>query len=364
MINQNQSKFSKFIFILIGGLVIFIFLFLIGKILLWQYLTEINKILISSQPTIFSPPSKEGIFDIERTIIEIVEKASPSVVRIDGKVRGTGFIVDSEGLILTVKHLVKDKEKVRVILDTEDEYLAEVLSLSPFDDLALIKIKEPKLNFQPLVLGDSDNLKVGQMVIKISNIRVQFQNSVSFGIISGLGREVAIRDIIDREEEFDYRRDLFQTDTSVDKGSSGGPVLNLKGEVIGINTAMINPAVSMNILINKAKKLIEDYKKKSLPPVPPPLKTQEELLKEEIIDLLKKANYCKVDTDCLVLTEFWCPFGCYNLINKNTDLTEIREKIGKHYKFPGAGCKYKCPLPPKPEEVKCKNGKCIDTRYE
>ena len=86
-------------------------------------------------------------------------------------------------------------------------------------------------------------------------------------------------------------------------------------------------------------------------------------LEKQIDMLIESANYCDVDSDCVISTEFWCPFGCYNLFNKNTNLTEVREGIEKYHKN-CPECIYDCNRPPTQEEVICKNNKCIDSRYE
>ena len=86
-------------------------------------------------------------------------------------------------------------------------------------------------------------------------------------------------------------------------------------------------------------------------------------LEDKINELIKEANYCKEDSDCIISTEFWCPFGCYNLFNKDAGLTGIREEI-KKYREKCQQCKYKCGLAPTAEDIKCKNSKCIDVRFE
>ena len=86
-------------------------------------------------------------------------------------------------------------------------------------------------------------------------------------------------------------------------------------------------------------------------------------LEEEVHQLLEDANYCNVDSDCEINTEFWCPFGCYNLVNKNADLNQIRNLVAE-YGENCPVCLYDCDRAPKQEEVQCKNSKCIDIRYE
>lgn len=182
---------------------------------------------------------------------------------------GSGFIISPDGLILTNKHVVLDKEAEYTVLTTDGEkYPAKVLALDPSQDLAVIKIDLPKevdkqgsLSQKVLPtakLGDSDNLQIGQTVIAIGNALGEFRNTVSVGVISGLGRTVTASGggLVETIE------DVIQTDAAINKGNSGGPLLNLRGEVVGINTATVLEAqnIGFAIPINKAKKDIEQVK--------------------------------------------------------------------------------------------------------
>jgi serine protease Do len=172
---------------------------------------------------------------------------------------GTGFIISKDGLVLTNKHVVADKEAEYTILTNAGEKLpAEVLALDPFKDLAVIKIKSQE-EFEPLKLGDSDSIKTGQTVIAIGNALGEFQNTISVGVISGLKREV----IATGGGESELLKNLIQTDAAINRGNSGGPLLDLKGEVVGINVAMSEVAenIGFAISINEAKKAIEQVKK-------------------------------------------------------------------------------------------------------
>jgi len=184
---------------------------------------------------------------------------------------GTGFIVSQEGLVLTNKHVVIDKDAEYTIITNDGKrYEAKVLARDPLQDLAILKIdmdksinKEGGLslkNFPVLELGDSANLEVGQTVIAIGNALGEFRNTVSVGVISGLGRRITASGggVIESLE------DVIQTDTAINRGNSGGPLLNLKGEVIGVNVAIVQGAQSIgfSIPINKAKKDIIQVKTK------------------------------------------------------------------------------------------------------
>lgn len=218
---------------------------------------------------------KEVTTNTEQAIIDVVNKSLPSVVSIivKGEVSvpgfplfsqkieggGSGFVVSSDGMILTNKHVVQyGKANYTVVLQNGEEYSAKVLAKDPVRDLAILKIN--KTGLRPLPLGDSDNLKVGQTVIAIGYALGEFQNSVSVGVVSGLSRRITasgggVTETIG---------EVIQTDAAINKGNSGGPLLNLSGEVIGINTAMASEAenIGFAIPINKAKKAIKETKEK------------------------------------------------------------------------------------------------------
>jgi len=173
---------------------------------------------------------------------------------------GSGFIISSDGLILTNKHVVSDTEaSYTVLVNDGNKYEAEVLARDPYNDLALIKIKASGL--PTLTLADSDKIEIGQTVIAIGNALGEFKNTVSSGVVSGLSRNITASDSSSGTSE---RIDnVIQTDAAINPGNSGGPLLNLNGEVIGINTATVIQAQSIGfaIPINRAKKAIESYQK-------------------------------------------------------------------------------------------------------
>jgi serine protease Do len=172
---------------------------------------------------------------------------------------GTGFIVSSDGLIFTNRHVVNDeKAEYTVLTNDGKKFPAKVLARDPVQDIALLKIENVQ-NLTPVKLGDSDKLEIGQTVIAIGNVLGEFRNSVSVGVISGLGRTITATG----GGTVEVLEDVIQTDAAINRGNSGGPLLNLKGEVIGINTAMVSGAqnVGFAIPINKAKKSIEQVQK-------------------------------------------------------------------------------------------------------
>jgi S1-C subfamily serine protease len=172
---------------------------------------------------------------------------------------GSGFIVSSDGMVLTNKHVVSDGTADYTVLTNDGKkYPAKVLAKDSVQDLAIIKIEGS--NFPVVKLGDSSKLQIGQTVITIGNALGEFRNTVSVGVISGLGRTITASggDLIETIE------DVIQTDAAINQGNSGGPLLNLKGEVIGVNTATVSGAqnIGFAIPINKGKRDIEQVKAK------------------------------------------------------------------------------------------------------
>lgn len=170
---------------------------------------------------------------------------------------GSGFIVSADGLIVTNKHVVLDEEAEYTVLTNDgNKFSAQVLTRDSVQDVAILKINATNL---PIVrLGNSDNIEIGQTVIAIGNALGEFRNTVSAGIVSGLMRTITAggNGFSEQLEE------VIQTDAAINLGNSGGPLLNLYGEVIGINTAMASGAenIAFAIPVNKIKKDINDIK--------------------------------------------------------------------------------------------------------
>lgn len=171
---------------------------------------------------------------------------------------GTGFIITSDGYIVTNKHVVADEEaEYTVMMNDESKYDAEVVARDPTTDFAVLKIEGK--DFPTIELGDSDELKVGQTVIAIGNALGEFRNTVSVGVISGLSRSITASSFGFGSENL---VGVIQTDASINHGNSGGPLLNLAGQVIGINTAIAQDAqnIGFAIPINEVKNSIESVK--------------------------------------------------------------------------------------------------------
>ena len=170
---------------------------------------------------------------------------------------GSGFLVSSDGMIVTNKHVVLDtKASYTVFTNDGKKYDAVVLARDPAQDLAIIKIKANGLT--TLELGDSDSVQLGQTSIAIGNALGEFRNTVSVGVISGLARTV----VASGGGATERISGVIQTDSAINPGNSGGPLLNLKGQVIGINTAVASDAqnIGFAIPINRAKKDIASVK--------------------------------------------------------------------------------------------------------
>lgn len=194
----------------------------------------------------------------EGSIADIANRVSPSVVSIVTETRtssyfgqsstssasGTGMIISSDGYILTNKHVIENANKVSVVLDDGTTYSnVAIVGSDPLNDAAILKISDAK-DLTPVKLGDSKTLNVGQQVIAIGNALGQYQNSVTEGIISGVGRNITAGD--SSSSYYENLSDMIQTDAQINSGNSGGPLVNAAGEVIGINTALSASGTSGN----------------------------------------------------------------------------------------------------------------------
>jgi len=165
---------------------------------------------------------------------------------------GSGFLIDGDGFIVTNNHVIEDADQIKVILADDKEFDAELVGRDPKTDLALIRIEGAK-NLKPLELGNSENLKVGTWVVAIGS-PFGLEQTVTAGIVSAKGRIIG-------SGPYD---DFIQTDASINPGNSGGPLLNMDGEVVGINTAIIasGQGIGFAIPINMAKGIIDQLKDK------------------------------------------------------------------------------------------------------
>jgi len=245
-----------------------------GAILLLSSNSRLQQILgIKNSSLNISTTTNEKLkLEESSAIIDAAKKVSPAVVSItttsnvsdffgnisQQEAAGTGFIITNDGLILTNKHVAQSGSSLSVMDANGKTYDAKVAALDPTNDLAILKIDATGL---PVVdLGNSDDLQVGQWVVAIGNALGQLQNTVTVGVISARERQLVAGGGTGQEEQLN---NLLQTDAAINAGNSGGPLVNLAGQVVGINTAVASNAQSIGfaIPINQAKNALDSYQK-------------------------------------------------------------------------------------------------------
>lgn len=183
---------------------------------------------------------------------------SRGMVKIGG---GSGFIVDEKGIVITNRHVVADADAEYMVVTSDNKKLkAEILARDPLNDVAILQITDSGKKFPTVKLGDSNEIELGQTVMAIGNALGLFKNTVSSGIVSGLSRSIAAQADVNSIQEL---RGLIQTDAAINPGNSGGPLVDIFGQTIGINVAVVFDAenIGFAIPINAAKRALEDLKK-------------------------------------------------------------------------------------------------------
>ncbi len=283
MLIEKKPFLTKNVIILFSFLLVFLIGMAIGD---WPGFSARKEIV---KEEIIPPVSNGNLFIAqEEAVIRVVEEVSPAVVSIivtkDLPVidrrhfdffwgpdpflepfdiqrerrevgGGTGFIISADGLVLTNRHVVDDLEAEYTILTNDGRtFETEILIRDPIHDLAVMRIKGGE-EFPTVRIGDSGQIRIGQTVIAIGNSLGEFRNTISVGVVSGLGRSLTATD----GRRTELLEDVIQTDAAINMGNSGGPLLNLRGEVIGINTALALGAenIGFSIPINKSRRMVE-----------------------------------------------------------------------------------------------------------
>ncbi len=210
-----------------------------------------------------------GLDSTETENVRIYKAAAPAVANIVTRTveydfffnpvpvegAGSGFVIDNDGHILTNYHVVQGAQTIEVTLGDQSRYKAKYIGADTANDIALIQIDMKGRNLTPLPLGDSRTLQVGQRVLAIGN-PFGFQSTLTTGVVSSLGRTV-------QTDENTLIDEAIQTDAAINRGNSGGPLMNSHGEVIGINSAIYSPSgaaagIGFAIPINTARRIAED----------------------------------------------------------------------------------------------------------
>ncbi len=203
--------------------------------------------------------------ELESSLIDLYLRANPAVVHIfvldaDGGFlgSGTGFIIDNEGSIVTNNHVVANGQNLEVVYSTGERSYATVMGTDVDSDLAVIQAETIPADIQPLPLGNSQALQVGQFVVAIGNPFGE-AGSMSIGVISGLGRTIESQRVVSGGR-FSIPQ-VIQTDAAINPGNSGGPLLNLQGEVVGVNSVILtrtgtNSGVGFSIPVDAVRQIV------------------------------------------------------------------------------------------------------------
>ncbi len=205
-------------------------------------------IVVTATPPVLQPSVLQAVDVEEQLVADIYARVSPAVVFITSRIlaydffmrpyaqegTGSGFVIDSEGHIVTNNHVVENADRIVVTLSDETSVEAELVGTDPANDVAVLKIEVSPEKLHPVELGTSADLRVGQRAIAIGN-PFGLERTLTTGVISSLGRPL---DVDNGRTIYD----VIQTDAAINPGNSGGPLLDSRGQVIGINTAIFSPS--------------------------------------------------------------------------------------------------------------------------
>ena len=227
-------------------------------------------IVVTATPTPGLPEVPSGLDQTEQRVIAIYQRSSPAVVNITTEVlrrsffwgaipeqgSGSGFVWDSDGYIITNYHVVESAQTIEVSFGEDLAMPAEIVGVDPPNDLAVLYVESLPEAAKPIPLGSSDDLQVGQTTLAIGNPFGQFERTLTTGVISALNRTLEAQ--ADR-----VLRRVIQTDAAINRGNSGGPLLDSQGQLIGINTAIVSPSgtsagVGLAIPVDTAKRVVPE----------------------------------------------------------------------------------------------------------
>ncbi len=260
---MSNREFWKIVFasgVISAGLVLFF--------LRWPFPPEARAELTQSSATTLDVPLTED----ETINIQVYAKLSPGVVNITSTTLettwffevvprqgiGSGIVIDKKGHIVTNYHVIRNAERLEVTLYDEETYEAKTVGIDPINDIAVLQIDCPEEKLFPLQLGSSDDLKVGQKVLAIGN-PFGLQLTLTTGIISSLDRTL--------RTDFGLIEEIIQIDAAINPGNSGGPLLDRRGEVIGVNTAIFSrtgesAGIGFAVPVNTLKRILPDLLEK------------------------------------------------------------------------------------------------------
>ncbi len=221
-------------------------------------------------PTLILPKGGDTLLQNQDLLVSLFKQVNPGVVAVrvitdQGAGEGSGFVFDAQGHIVTNYHVVQNNTSLEVDFPSGAKVHGKVVGSDLDSDLAVVKVDVPASELKPLLLGDSDQLQVGEMVVAIGN-PFGFSSTMTMGIVSAKGRNLELIRQTTEGRSFSAG-DLIQTDAAINPGNSGGPLLNMKGEVVGVNRAIqtaatatsgepVNSGISFAVSVNIVKKVV------------------------------------------------------------------------------------------------------------